>query len=46
MSEAIWFLKRCPLFEHLTPDECRRLDARSRVDVARHCAVYESVQTG
>src|SRR5438309_2348075 len=20
MSEAIWFLKRCPLFEHLTPD--------------------------
>src|SRR5262245_28109777 len=30
MSEAIWFLKRCPLFEHLDPDECRRLEARSR----------------
>jgi CRP-like cAMP-binding protein len=30
MSEAIWFLKRCPLFEHLAPDECRRLEARAR----------------
>jgi CRP/FNR family cyclic AMP-dependent transcriptional regulator len=30
MSEAIWFLKRCPLFEHLTPDECQRLESRSR----------------
>lgn len=30
MSEAIWFLKRCPLFEHLTPDECRRLESRAR----------------
>jgi CRP-like cAMP-binding protein len=30
MSEAIWFLKRCSLFEQLTPDECRRLESRSR----------------
>src|SRR5688500_17079156 len=30
MSEAIWFLKPCPLFEHLTPDECQRLESRSR----------------
>lgn len=30
MSEAIWFLKRCPLFEHLSTDECRRLEAHSR----------------
>jgi CRP/FNR family cyclic AMP-dependent transcriptional regulator len=29
MSEAIWFLKRCPLFEHLSADECRRLEARA-----------------
>jgi CRP-like cAMP-binding protein len=29
MSEAIWLLKRCPLFERLAPDECRRLEARS-----------------
>ena len=29
MSEAIWFLKRCPLFEHLTAAECRRLEARA-----------------
>ena len=29
MSESIWFLKRCPLFEHLAADECRRLEARS-----------------
>ena len=30
MSEAIWFLKRCALFEHLTADECRRLESRAR----------------
>ncbi len=29
MSETIWILKRCPLFERLGPDECRRLEARS-----------------
>jgi CRP/FNR family transcriptional regulator, cyclic AMP receptor protein len=30
MSEAIWFLKRCPLFERLAPDECQRLESHSR----------------
>jgi CRP/FNR family cyclic AMP-dependent transcriptional regulator len=30
MSEAIWFLKRCPLFEHLSPQECQRLEGRAR----------------
>jgi CRP-like cAMP-binding protein len=29
MSEAIWFLKRCPLFERLAPDESRRLESRA-----------------
>lgn len=29
MSEKIWYLKRCPLFERLTPAEAQRLDARS-----------------
>jgi CRP/FNR family transcriptional regulator, cyclic AMP receptor protein len=29
MNEKIWFLKRCVLFEHLTPEECRRLDSRA-----------------
>jgi CRP-like cAMP-binding protein len=27
MSETIWFLKRCPLFERLSPEESRRLEA-------------------
>lgn len=30
MSEALWFLKRCPLFESLTPEECQRVEGRSR----------------
>src|SRR5947209_1709671 len=29
MSETIWFLKRCPLFERLSPEESRRLEARA-----------------
>jgi len=29
MSEKIWYLKRCPLFERLTPAEAQRLDARA-----------------
>src|SRR5262245_61047299 len=39
MSEAFWFLKRCPLFEHLAPDECQRLEARSRGRSFRRRAV-------
>jgi len=41
MNEAIWFLKRCPLFEHLTADECRRLEARARARTfPRKAVVY------
>src|SRR5262245_27004860 len=29
MSEKIWYLKRCPLFERLTPDEHARLERAS-----------------
>jgi CRP-like cAMP-binding protein len=29
MSEKIWYLKRCPLFERLNPAECRRLEAHA-----------------
>src|SRR5262249_11056197 len=31
MSEKIWFLKRCSLFEQLTPAECRRLESQAVV---------------
>ena len=41
MSEAIWFLKRCPLFEHLGADESRRLEAHSRMHTfPRRSVVY------
>ena len=41
MSEAIWFLKRCPLFEHLTAEECRRLEANSRArSFPRRSVIY------
>jgi CRP-like cAMP-binding protein len=41
MSEAIWFLKRCPLFEHLTADECARLESHSRArSFPRRSVVY------
>jgi CRP-like cAMP-binding protein len=29
MTETIWFLKRCPLFERLSPAEGQRLEARA-----------------
>lgn len=31
MSEKLWYLKRCPLFERLGPEETQRLDVRSMV---------------
>src|SRR5438067_11826270 len=41
MNEAIWFLKRCPLFEPRTADECRRLEARARARTfPRKAVVY------
>lgn len=39
MNEAIWYLKRCPLFEQLSAEECRRLEARSRAREFRRGAV-------
>jgi CRP/FNR family cyclic AMP-dependent transcriptional regulator len=30
MSEKLWYLKRCDLFERLTPDELRRVELASR----------------
>src|SRR4051812_22840066 len=47
MTEAFWFLKRCPLFADLTPDECRRLEARSRARVfPKRAVVYFPDQPG
>jgi CRP-like cAMP-binding protein len=41
MSEAIWFLKSCPLFERLTPEERGRLEAHSRARTfSRGAVVY------
>jgi len=31
MSEKFWFLKRCDLFERLTPEQLRRVESRSRI---------------
>src|SRR5262245_60283470 len=47
MSEAIWFLKRCPLFEHLTPEECRRMEGRARArSFARRSVIYFPDESG
>jgi CRP-like cAMP-binding protein len=35
MSEKIWVLKRCSLFERLTPGECRRLEGRAVMRTVR-----------
>lgn len=35
INETIWFLKRCDLFERLTPSECQRLDRRAAVRSVR-----------
>jgi CRP-like cAMP-binding protein len=41
MSDRIWFLKRCPLFERLTPAESHRLEANSNLrSFARHQIIY------
>src|SRR5262249_30570137 len=47
MSETIWYLKRCPLFERLGPEECRRLEARSLLRaVGRGQVVYFPAEPG
>lgn len=41
MSEKIWHLKRCHLFENLSPDELARLESRARVrKFARKGLIY------
>jgi CRP-like cAMP-binding protein len=40
MSETIWYLKRCPLFEQLSPDESRRLESHAK---AREFAKREMI---
>src|SRR5262245_42149016 len=47
MRESIWFLKRCPLFEHLNPEECRRLEARARARTfPKKSVIYFPDQSG
>src|SRR5262245_24816984 len=47
MSEAIWYLKRCPLFERLTPAEARRLEARALMRAfARREVIYFPTEPG
>lgn len=47
MSDTIWFLKRCPLFERLTPAESRRLEARASLRAfARREIIYFPGQPG
>jgi CRP-like cAMP-binding protein len=41
MSEKIWYLKRCPLFERLSPVETARLEARALArSVAKRQIIY------
>jgi CRP-like cAMP-binding protein len=41
MSDKIWYLKRCQLFEQLPPGELGRLEGRARVrEFPRGCPVY------
>ncbi len=47
MTETIWFLKRCPLFERLAPDECRRLESRALTrSFPRRSVVYFPDESG
>ncbi len=41
MSEKLWYLKRCDLFERLSDDQIRRVESCSRVrKFDRNCPVY------
>ncbi len=41
MSDKIWHLARCDLFERLPPADLRRLEARARIrSYPRRCAIY------
>jgi CRP-like cAMP-binding protein len=47
MSETIWFLKRCPLFEKLSPAESQRLEQASTLrSFARREMIYFPGETG
>jgi len=47
MSDRIWFLKRCPLFERLTPAESHRLEANSTLrSFARRQIIYFPGEAG
>lgn len=47
MTETIWFLKRCSLFEGLAPDECRRLEARAKArSFSRRSMIYFPDEAG
>ena len=47
MSEKIWFLKQCPLFEHLTAAQKQRLQERSVLRVfARRQIIYFPTEPG
>jgi CRP-like cAMP-binding protein len=47
MPESIWYLKRCLLFEHLTPEECRRVETRARArTIAKKRVIYFPDQPG
>ncbi|MFO0811100.1 MAG: Crp/Fnr family transcriptional regulator [Gemmataceae bacterium] len=47
MSETIWYLKRCPLFENLSSTECRRLESRARLrSLAPREIVYFPAEPG
>jgi CRP-like cAMP-binding protein len=41
MSQRIWFLKRCDLFEQLTPEQLTRLESQARIRrYERNSAIY------
>lgn len=41
MSDKVWFLKRCDLFEQLTPDQLNQLESRARVrKLPRNSPIY------
>jgi CRP/FNR family cyclic AMP-dependent transcriptional regulator len=47
MSDRIWFLKRCPLFERLTPAESHRLEANSTLrSFSRRQIIYFPGEAG
>jgi CRP-like cAMP-binding protein len=47
MDAKLWFLKRCDLFEHLTPEQAERLDRHALMRTfRRHALVYAPSEPG